>query len=235
MGYSYAYEFEEALELGLLPTLFSSLPSMAFQIVSYVLTALAIYAIAKRRGLKNPWLAWIPVADVWLLGSISDQYRYVVKREVKSKRKVLLVLSILSAVCSIVIVCLGVSVAVKAISGALRAVSEEQLVSQVLGPVIGILGLCVPLVGVGIAYAIIRYMALYDVFKSLDPGNSVMYLVLSIIFGVTEPFFLFFNRNKDNGMPPRKQEPVYEQPVYEQPVYQQPPEESWNNSGPDYL
>ena len=30
------------------------------------------------------------------------------------------------------------------------------------------------------------------------------YVVLSILFGITEPFFLFFNRNKDKGMPPRK-------------------------------
>ena len=35
----------------------------------------AFYTVAVRRGLKNAWLAWIPVADAWLVGSISDQYR----------------------------------------------------------------------------------------------------------------------------------------------------------------
>ena len=59
-------------------------------IASYVLTALALYTIARRRGLRNPWLAWIPVANSWLLGSLSDQYRYVVKGEHKSKRIILL-------------------------------------------------------------------------------------------------------------------------------------------------
>lgn len=241
MGYSYAYEFEEAIGLGILPALVSGIPSMAIGIATYVLTALAIYTVAKRRGLKNPWLAWIPVADVWLLGSISDQYRYLVKRENKSKRKILLTLSILSAVCGIAMACLGVSVMVNAISGAMRAVSEEQLVGQVLGPVIGILGICVPLMGVAIAYVIIRYMALWDVYNSMDPRNAVMFLVLSIVFSVTEPFFLFFNRNRDDGMPPRKQQytqPAYEQPVYEQPVYQQPQEpaqEPWSKDEPDYL
>ena len=83
MGYSYAYEFEEVLQLGILPVLFSFLPSMALGIATYVLTALAFYTVAVRRGLKNAWLAWIPVADAWLVGSISDQYRYVAKGEIK--------------------------------------------------------------------------------------------------------------------------------------------------------
>ena len=230
MGYSYAYEMEEALELGILPALFSSVPSMLLSIATYVLTALALYAIAKRRGLKNAWMAWVPVVDMWLLGSISDQYRYIVKGENKSKRKVLLVLSIFSAVCTVVILCLAVGMVAGAVSGAMQAVTEEQLLGRVMGPLIGMLGLLVPLAGVGIAMLIIRYMAMYDVYCSMDPQNSVMYLVLSIIFSVTEPFFLFFNRNKDGGMPPRKQEPVFEQPVY-----QQPPEEPWNGGEPDYL
>ena len=230
MGYSYTYEIEEALEFGILPALFSSVPSLLWKIAAYVLTALAIYTVAQRRGLKNPWLAWIPVADIWLLGSISDQYRYLVKRENRSKRKILLVLRILSAVCSMVLVGLAVSIVANVITGEMYAVSEEELVGRIMGPMIGIFGVGVPMAGVGIAYAVIRFMALYDVYTSMDPKNSVMFLVLSIVFGVTEPFFLFFNRKKDEGMPPRKQEPVYHDPVYLQPQ-----EEPWNHNEPDYL
>lgn len=229
MGYSYAYEIEEMIELGLLPVLFSSVPSMAFGIAVYVLTALAFYTVADRRGLKNPWLAWIPVANLWLLGSISDQYRYVVKGEFKSKRKILLVLGIASMVVGIVIFGLITSLAITGISGAMGGISEEQMVSQLMGRAIGMVGLFVPMMGIAIAQMVIRYMALYDVYKSMDPSNCVMFLVLSILFSFTEPFFLFFNRNKDEGMPPRRQQPVYEQPVY------QAPQEPWNQNGPDYL
>ena len=229
MGYSYAYEIEEMIELGLLPVLFSSVPSLAFGIAVYVLTALAFYTVADRRGLKNPWLAWIPVANLWLLGSISDQYRYVVKGEFKSKRKILLVLGIASMVVGIVIFGLITSLAITGISGAMGGISEEQMVSQLMGRAIGMVGLFVPMMGIAIAQMVIRYMALYDVYKSMDPSNCVMFLVLSILFSFTEPFFLFFNRNKDEGMPPRRQQPVYEQPVY------QAPQEPWNQNGPDYL
>jgi hypothetical protein len=89
----------------------------------------------------------------------------------------------------------------------------------IAGPVIGILGLALPLAAAAIGIAVIRYMALYDVYRSLDPNNAVLFLVLSILFSPTEPFFLFFNREKDQGMPPRKQKPVYEPPVYEQDDY----------------
>ena len=64
----------------------------------YILQAWALYTIAQRRGINKPWLAWIPVVNVWILGSISDQYQYVVKKQVKNKRKVLLGLNIAMAV-----------------------------------------------------------------------------------------------------------------------------------------
>ena len=63
-------------------------------------------------------------------------------------------------------------------------------------------------------------MALYDVYRSMDPNNAVLYLVLSILFRPTEPFFLFFNREKDLGMPPRKHRFVEEQPPVQDYVYE---------------
>jgi hypothetical protein len=36
-------------------------------IAIYVYTALALYTIAKKLGHKNPWLAWIPIANVALM------------------------------------------------------------------------------------------------------------------------------------------------------------------------
>ena len=92
---------------------------------------------------------------------------------------------------------------------------------EVVGPVLTVLAVVLPLAAVTIALCVIRYMALYDVYRSLDPANAVLYLVLSILFSPTEPFFLFFNREKDQGMPPRKQRPVYEEPAYRQPEPQQ--------------
>ena len=207
MTYTYSY-ISDDLASGLLSGIFSGVPTMLIGIATYVLGALALYTIAKRRGLNHPWLAWIPVASVWIVGSLSDQYRYVVNGENKSKRKVLLTLNIITFVLSIVIVACAIVALVQAVVGAAGNVSEDAMLGMILGPVLSVAGLALPLAGVAIAYAVVYYMALYDIFKSLDPNNCVLFLVLSIVFGVTEPFFLFFNRNKDGGMPPRRPEPA---------------------------
>lgn len=204
MSYSYDY-LENGMWL-LMRTLFS-MPTL-MGIAAYVLTALALYTVAKRRGLKNPWLAWIPVADSYLLGSLSDQYRYVVNGENKSKRKILLVLRILIAVMSTALFAVLIAMCIQAFGGIMRGIGEDELVGQILGLALSLFGLSLPLIGIAIAYTVFRYMALYDVYKSMDPSNCILFLVLSILFGITRPFFLFFSRNKDDGMPPRRQDPV---------------------------
>lgn len=213
------YAFEDIAGTSLLYSLtqlsFSSLVSIA----TYVLTAISLYTIAKRRGLHNPWLAWIPVANVWLIGSISDQYRYVTRRQTKSKRKWLLALRIAAIVLAIVMLVMSVSVIFKAISSAYYY-DEEEILSEILRLAISMLALLVPLLAVSVAEKVLRYMAMYDIYKSLDPANCTLYLVLSIVFSITEPFFLIFNRNKDLGMPPRRPEPTsYVPPA---PEYQPP-------------
>ena len=223
-----AYLFDEDLTLGILSGLLTGIPSLLLGIASYVLTALALYVIARRRGLNKPWLAWIPVVNCWILGSLSDQYHYVVKGENKCKRKVLLILNLINAVIGLMITILGTVLLVQIISGAAHGAGSAAMMEMVMGPLVGMMGLCLPLVGVAIAILIIRYMALYDLYKSMDPSNCVLFLVLSILVSVTEPFFLFFNRNKDQGMPPRRQNPTYI-----------PPEQTWQDNrepeNKDYL
>ena len=204
----YLEEFMEYGSYGLL----SNLWSIGLNIAAYVLTGLALYTVASRRGIKKPWLSWIPVVNCWIIGSLSDQYRYVVKGQVKNKRKILLTLNIITWVISAGMLVIVAIAAFRAVGAAMSGAPEEAILENVLGLLVGIMGLCVPMAGVGIATAVVRYMAMYDIYTSCTPQNNVVFLVLSILFNIAEPFFLFFTRNKDEGMPPRRPEPVYEQP-----------------------
>lgn len=204
----YFFDMEDQL-LMFLPGLISGVPTGLFGIAAYILTALAIYTISRRRGLSKPWLAWIPIINCWLLGSLSDQYRYVVKGENKSKRKWLLILRILKAVLVFAISAFVISMVGSVVKASYYGGYLEGDFLDMLAPVLTMLGFALPYAGITIAFCVVRYIALYDVYRSLDPDNAVLYLVLSILFSPTEPFFLFFNREKDLGMPPRKQ-PVYE-------------------------
>ena len=184
-----------------------SMVASSFGIALYVLRALGLYSIAKRRGINHPWMSWVPVLDLWVLGCISDQYQYVVNGNVRNKRKWLLGLSIAMAVLYIVFaVLIGVAV-FGAVGGMTGSMSDNQLVATLLGPVMGLVVGLIPLLGIAIAVMVIRYVAMYDLYTSCNPQNNVLFLVLSIFFTVAEPFFLFFVRNKDEGMPPRRQQP----------------------------
>lgn len=226
-SFDFSYVIDEGLAL--IPGLLSMIPSGALSIASYVLTALALYTVASRRGINHPWLSWVPIANIWIMGSLSDQYRYVVKGEEKSKRKTLLILKLISVLITALIVIAAIFMVVEIAEGMIFDLNEDDILEDILGPVLCVAGLALPLAGVSLAYAIVRYMALYDLYTSCDPHYNVLFLVLSILFGVTEPFFLFFSRNKDEGMPPRRQEPQYIPPEqsWQYEYAEQPPQQNW--------
>lgn len=200
MSNEYMYAMEDMVESVLSAGGVSSLLSVA----AYVFSAFALYTIAQRREIKNPWLAWLPIVNVWILGSISDQYRYVVNGEIKNKRKVLLTVSIVNALLSCVAFVRLIVAVVTAFTGAGRGMSETDMVMQILGSV----AFYTPVAILSIVRLVFEIMALYDVYTSCDPANNVLYLVLSLIPGinsVTRPLFLFLCRNQDGGMPPRRE------------------------------
>ena len=191
----------------------------------YILQAWALYTIAERRGINKPWLAWVPVVNVWILGSISDQYQYVVKKQVKNKRKVLLGLNIAF---NVIIIIFAIAVICLAVNGLLALdppMDESITIAPTNGAeffqnvilVLAIAGLVtLPLWVMLIIYIVFSYMALYDVFCSCEPKNSTLYLVLSLVGNVVVDgarcIFLMLCKDKDLGMPPRKPEVVEEAP-----------------------
>ena len=184
-------EFGFAL-IGVLAVL--ALVVMAAGIALYVLNSIGLYTIAKRRGIHHAWLAWVPVANYWVLGCVSDQYQYVVKGKVKNKRLLLLLAGIAGTLISGAVPVINIS---NQNIGAVPA-----MVGGLLLGVLGLLSLCISIITL-----VFYYMALYDLYTSCVPANNVPYLVFSILFRVTEPFFVFFSRNKDGGMPPKREVP----------------------------
>ena len=219
MDYMYDYTYAMDEEFGAVfgaVYLIYYLISFGFTVATYVLSSLGLYTIAKRRGISSPWLAWIPVASAWIVGSISDQYRYVTKGQIRNKRKTLLILECVVVVLALVLaVSMGVSM-ISVVAENMNA-TEEQMISALLGVMAYILAGGLGMAAVSIAALVVRYMAMYDLYTSVNPANSVMFLVLSIIFRVTEPFFIFFNRKKDGGMPPRCDIPTQPRPAIAEP------------------
>ena len=191
-----------------------SFVASAVSLASYVLYSLGLYAIADRRGIRHSWLAWIPIGSLWILGSVSDQYQYLVKGKIRSRRKLLLSLSI-----GIFVVYIAWIVAL--VSG---MIASEGVVagSAVAGILLIVLGGLV-LLALALVLAVYQFVCLNDLYNSCNPNNGVLFLVLSILFSITMPVFVFACRKKDLGMPPRKR-PAPEQVVEE--VQEEPLQET---------
>ena len=211
MGYDYGFEyafpemmegaaegiFAGAIGITVAIVLLVYLVMLAFGVVSYVLNAVGMYRIAKRRGIHHAWLAWIPVGNTWLLGSISDHYQYVAKQKKTSRRKILLILSIICVACAVVYF---VGALMLSAETAILSSMADEIILIVAWIIIGLVGV----MGVSIAIAVFCYIAYFDLFRSCKPQNDVLFLVLSIIFKVTLAFFVFACSGSDEGMPARR-------------------------------
>lgn len=209
--------------------IFVVLIALAIAAVSYILRSLSLYTIASRRGIKKPWLAWVPVINCWTIGCISDQYRYVTKGQVKNKRKSLLILKIIVEVLSLCLVACNCILLFGAQRITLTVAATMAIVETVVSFVV---------LGVGLAAMVVSYMAMYDLYCSCEPGNAVLYLVLSIFIRWLTPVFLMIVRKKDGGMPPRKADVAAAAPqIPAQPQAETPCEnptaeqEPWNQTG----
>ena len=169
--------------------------ALAISLVSYIFQSWGFYSIANRRGIQNAWLAWVPLGNLWILGSISDQYQYVTKGQVKNRRKLLLGLYIGIFVCYIAIIIGTVMISVLGFSD-----FDGEGVIALVAPIL--LGTLV-IMAVAIAGLVINYMCLYDLYRSCDPNNGMLFLLLSIFVSGLTPFLVFICRNKEAGMPPR--------------------------------
>jgi len=202
--------------------LIAGLLSMALSITMYVLHGLGLYNIAQRRGIYRPWMAWVPVANMWILGSISDQYQYLSTGKIRSRRKLLLGLTI--ALYGLLVV-FWICYAVFMVQTVGSAIDGKLAVAQMLGSAMGMLGVGIVMFVVAIVATVFQYIAYYDLYQSCNPGNATVFLVLSILFNILPPIFVFCCRKKDLGMPPRRNQ--YAAPVYQsapQPVYEPAPQ-----------
>ena len=154
MSYEHMHMMEDALENVTITGNFGGIVAIA----SYVFCALALYTIAQRREIKKAWLAWVPVLNVWILGSISDQYRYVVKGEIRSKRKVLLTLNIINFILGWAAVIKVIVTIVMFAFGRIDLNNEMEVIRQALGSLVWF----IPVAILGIVSLIFRIMALYD-------------------------------------------------------------------------
>ena len=163
--------------------------ALLVSVIFWIISSLSLQSIARRRGIRNAWLAWVPIRNQWILGSIADQYQHLIQGKITSRRKILLWLGLANFVVSVI------GGILSGVIGATAQTEEQMMVFSVVNLVSSLGGMAL-----GITVLVFYHMSNYDLYRSCNPKNAVTFLVLGIIFSVAQPFFYLSCRKKDLGM-----------------------------------
>ena len=147
---------------------------MIIGLLSYILTSFSYYTIAKRRQIPNPWVAWIPVAQNWTIGSIADDYD---KRN-GLNRKWRVVLLTLNLVQFAAIILFYIIMIVTTIVSVISADNNELTAEAILGMIIALYSSVIIIIIPAVAFNSCLLICIYKIFESTVPEKSLKYLLL---------------------------------------------------------
>lgn len=179
---------------------------LAYAVIAYILGSKGLYAIAARRGIKNPWMAWVPIASNWILGSLSDQYAARKYGQDPNLRKKLLIFSIITQSSAVSTSAFGSfnlrlnfgdSISMPELPQGVQTAAIVLLVLMVM--------LCIAMAVLSVIQTVYQFKAYYNLYASCRPEKAMLFLMLAI-FTPAGPFLTYSCRNSDEGMPPEQAE-----------------------------
>lgn len=181
------------LEL-LLIVLVIYLLALGLVLANYIMTSLALYKIADRRNIPNPWMAWLPFTSDWLIGNIVDDYDG--RNGIKRKWRVVLLTLSLVAVGGFVIsyVALIVGAIFTALQFANTAPDESIISFMVIAYIFLVI---VAMIGTALGFC--RTVCIYKIYESTVPEKAVKYLLLYLLVPLAGAICLL--KCKDKGYP----------------------------------
>lgn len=184
--------------------------SAVIGIAIYLLESISVYKMAKSAQIKNPWLAFIPVANDWVFGTLAEKYK---KKNGTKSARFGIILPVLEGIVLIETIALTIFtvISIKEITGyALDAVNtSSEMAPEQFMSLIPVIILYFALMAVAFAYAVVFFIALWRVYSSFDKSNATLYIVLSVIFTISVPIILFIIRNRKPEFDPHNNVPYF--------------------------
>lgn len=131
----------------------------------YILQGVALYRMAKKLEIDSPWLAFVPIANVWMLGKIADANEVTPKHAKRLLISSVILLIPLAGVMGVVV-------------GALLS-GNETLCAAAIALMIAF---CVIVFVTAIVYSVFTYIAYYRICQNFAPEQTTGYF-LGILLG----------------------------------------------------
>jgi len=153
--------------------------------------------MSKTCGLAKPHRAFIPFANIYQLGLLADQYERPTK--IGKSRVWLLVLSIIGFIITVVYEVGAFGFMIDMFENiqtmfnsmdTMDTIPQDVLENNLIFSAVSMLYSFIVL-----PYAILKYIALYKIYKMTDSKNAVLFIILSIFVGASS-VLLFILRKK---------------------------------------
>ncbi len=179
--------------------------------LQYILNSIALYTMAKNRGIEAPILAWIPVGNAWIIGSLADFFDGLEGKN-KNWKKVLmtLVLITLGLLVLFFLIYIGIFV-FAAFSGMLDGGAPQGIfVVMMVILAIALYGILILETIMATTYSMVLLLCVYKIYEAMVPERSVKYLLISLLVPAGQGFCLFACRKNTAGIPQEQTEGAVE-------------------------
>ncbi len=165
--------------------------SFAIALAFYLLQAYGLYKMGKTVGSPAPWLAFIPVVNIYALGKIAETPTPASPKPLRYG-PVLLVLNVVNTVISNISAFMMINGMIEIISN-YESYEYEELLAELL--TVSRSGSFI-VSALSFAFTVFYYIALYKLFKLFVPKSATAYLIVAVFFSVALPIMIFCLRNK---------------------------------------
>ena len=183
--------------------------AMVYAAYAYVFVSLGGQRMARKVGMSNPWMFWIPCANVYALGNLADTQATLCEGKNTTYRKKMLAWSIVVACAAIP---WAIAYTVFMVAAAANGLLDENGVlitldgaslEPLIGPTLFLLAVSLVFLALYIVYVVIYYKTLYRIYKLYAPNGAAGLIVLSVFVSVAIPAVFLKLSEREPVLTPR--------------------------------
>ena len=183
-----------------------SLFVMAYGAYAYIGMGLGGFRMARKIGMTNPWMFWIPMANVYAMGNLADQQAALCEGRSTAFRKKMLAWNIVIICAALLFVIAMIPILVVAtVHGTMdengTVTIPEAYMEDLVGPSLFFLFSLLVLLVLSVIYLVVYYKVLYRIFKLYAPDGAVGLLILSIFVNAAIPAIFLILSGKEPALP----------------------------------
>lgn len=182
---------------------------LAYGAYAYIFVSLGGQRMARKAGMANPWMFWIPCANVYAMGNLADTQASLCEGKSTTYRKKMLAWTIVVACAAIP---WAIAYTVFMVAAAANGLLDENGVlitldgaslEPLIGPTLFLLAVSLVFLALYIVYVVIYYKTLYRIYKLYAPNGAAGLVVLSVFVSVAIPAVFLKLSEREPVLTPR--------------------------------